>query len=64
MPRYSSAVRRNWIFTILVSTLQNLCITAAFCPVREIMEKEKKEKSLAIAEGRPAIVWKQGHSPN
>uniref|UniRef100_K3ZG68 AAA ATPase AAA+ lid domain-containing protein n=2 Tax=Setaria TaxID=4554 RepID=K3ZG68_SETIT len=46
------------------SDLKNLCITAAFCPVREIMEKEKKEKSLAIAEGRPAIVWKQGHSPN
>ncbi|CAN6334331.1 unnamed protein product [Urochloa humidicola] len=35
------------------SDLKNLCVTAAFCPVREIIEKEKKEKSLAIAEGRP-----------
>nr|CAB3466113.1 unnamed protein product [Digitaria exilis] len=35
------------------SDLKNLCVTAAFCPVREIMEKEKKETSLARAEGKP-----------
>ncbi|RLN01131.1 uncharacterized protein C2845_PM06G30630 [Panicum miliaceum] len=35
------------------SDLKNLCVTAAHCPIREILEKEKKEKSSAIAEGRP-----------
>ncbi|THU57165.1 hypothetical protein C4D60_Mb03t00640 [Musa balbisiana] len=35
------------------SDLKNLCVTAAHCPIREILEKEKKEKNLAIAEGRP-----------
>ncbi|XP_066358331.1 uncharacterized protein [Miscanthus floridulus] len=35
------------------SDLKNLCVTAAHRPIREIIEKEKKEKSLAIAEGRP-----------
>ncbi|GLJ48048.1 hypothetical protein SUGI_1014540 [Cryptomeria japonica] len=34
------------------SDLKNLCITAAFCPIREVLEKEKKEKSRAIAEGK------------
>ncbi|KAJ3681380.1 hypothetical protein LUZ60_015869 [Juncus effusus] len=35
------------------SDLKNLCITAAHCPIREILEKEKKAKSLALEEGRP-----------
>ncbi|KAJ1265716.1 hypothetical protein BS78_08G097300 [Paspalum vaginatum] len=35
------------------SDLNNLCTTAAQCPVSKIIEKEKKEKNLAIAEGRP-----------
>lgn len=35
------------------SDLKNLCVTAAHCPIREILQKEKKEKSLALAEGRP-----------
>ncbi|KAK3139958.1 hypothetical protein QOZ80_5AG0393260 [Eleusine coracana subsp. coracana] len=35
------------------SDLKNLCVTAATCPVREVLEKEKKEKNLARAEGRP-----------
>ncbi|XP_072966578.1 uncharacterized protein [Typha angustifolia] len=35
------------------SDLKNLCVTAAHCPIREVLEKEKKEKSLAVAEGRP-----------
>ncbi|XP_028068786.1 uncharacterized protein LOC114271363 isoform X5 [Camellia sinensis] len=35
------------------SDLKNLCVTAAHCPIREILEKEKKEKSLALAENRP-----------
>ncbi|KAL6622385.1 hypothetical protein ACP70R_032264 [Stipagrostis hirtigluma subsp. patula] len=35
------------------SDLKNLCVAAALCPIREITEKEKKEKSLAKAEGRP-----------
>ncbi|GLJ47455.1 hypothetical protein SUGI_1001540 [Cryptomeria japonica] len=34
------------------SDIKNLCITAPFCPIREVLEKEKKEKSLAIAEGK------------
>ncbi|KAG8389476.1 hypothetical protein BUALT_Bualt02G0233300 [Buddleja alternifolia] len=35
------------------SDLKNLCVTAAHCPIREILEKEKKEKFLAVAEDRP-----------
>ncbi|PIA32895.1 hypothetical protein AQUCO_04300080v1 [Aquilegia coerulea] len=32
------------------SDLKNLCVTAAHCPIRELLEKEKKERSLALAE--------------
>ncbi|KAM0948537.1 putative transcription factor interactor and regulator FHA-SMAD family [Dioscorea sansibarensis] len=35
------------------SDLKNLCVTAAHCPIREILEKEKKERNLALADGRP-----------
>ncbi|KAL2535301.1 AAA-type ATPase family protein [Forsythia ovata] len=35
------------------SDLKNLCVTAAHCPIREILVKEKKEKALAVAENRP-----------
>ncbi|CAH9096056.1 unnamed protein product [Cuscuta epithymum] len=35
------------------SDLKNLCVTAAHCPIREILGKEKKEKALAISENRP-----------
>jgi SpoVK/Ycf46/Vps4 family AAA+-type ATPase len=35
------------------SDLKNLCVTAAHYPIREILEKEKKEKNLAKAEGKP-----------
>ncbi|KQJ87390.1 hypothetical protein BRADI_4g10700v3 [Brachypodium distachyon] len=35
------------------SDLKNLCVTAAHYPIREILEKEKKEKSVAKSEGRP-----------
>lgn len=35
------------------SDLKNLCVTAAHCPIREILEKEKKEKNAAMAESRP-----------
>ncbi|XP_073106503.1 uncharacterized protein [Elaeis guineensis] len=35
------------------SDLKNLCVTAAHCPIREILEKEKKERILALAEGSP-----------
>ncbi|WCJ21355.1 P-loop containing nucleoside triphosphate hydrolases superfamily protein [Euphorbia peplus] len=35
------------------SDLKNLCVTAAHCPIREILETEKKERSLALAENRP-----------
>lgn len=35
------------------SDLKNLCVTAAHCPIRELLDKEKKEKSLAVAENRP-----------
>ncbi|KAL5996096.1 hypothetical protein ACLOJK_026169 [Asimina triloba] len=34
------------------SDLKNLCVAAAYCPIREILEKEKKEKLLALAENR------------
>ncbi|GMI69426.1 hypothetical protein like AT1G02890 [Hibiscus trionum] len=36
------------------SDLKNLCVTAAHCPIREILEKEKKERASAVAEDRPA----------
>ncbi|XWS31706.1 hypothetical protein CRYUN_Cryun23aG0099200 [Craigia yunnanensis] len=35
------------------SDLKNLCVTAAHCPIREILEKEKKERAMAVAENRP-----------
>ncbi|PAN43645.1 hypothetical protein PAHAL_8G252500 [Panicum hallii] len=35
------------------SDLKNLCVTAAHYPIREILEKEKKEKNLAKVEGKP-----------
>ncbi|KAG5567716.1 hypothetical protein RHGRI_003047 [Rhododendron griersonianum] len=35
------------------SDLKNLCVTAAHCPIREILEMEKKEKALALADNRP-----------
>ncbi|XP_068664265.1 uncharacterized protein [Aristolochia californica] len=34
------------------SDLKNLCVTAAHCPIREILEKEKKERALALTENR------------
>lgn len=36
------------------SDLKNLCVTAAHCPIREILEKEKKERALALVENRPS----------
>ncbi|KAE8699613.1 hypothetical protein F3Y22_tig00110576pilonHSYRG00042 [Hibiscus syriacus] len=36
------------------SDLKNLCVTAAHCPIREILKKEKKERASAVAENRPA----------
>jgi SpoVK/Ycf46/Vps4 family AAA+-type ATPase len=35
------------------SDLKNLCVTAAHRPIREILEKEKKEQAAAQAEGKP-----------
>nr|KYP74210.1 ATPase family AAA domain-containing protein 1 [Cajanus cajan] len=35
------------------SDLKNLCVTAAHCPIREILEKEKRERSLALSENKP-----------
>ncbi|KAL3812591.1 hypothetical protein ACJIZ3_013859 [Penstemon smallii] len=34
------------------SDLKNLCVTAAHRPIREILEKEKKDRAAALAEGR------------
>ncbi|KAL8226518.1 hypothetical protein R6Q57_016350 [Mikania cordata] len=34
--------------------LQNLCVTAAHRPIREIIEKEKKERAAALSDGKPA----------
>uniref|UniRef100_A0A2N9E8F9 AAA+ ATPase domain-containing protein n=1 Tax=Fagus sylvatica TaxID=28930 RepID=A0A2N9E8F9_FAGSY len=36
------------------SDLKNLCVTAAHRPIKEILEKEKKEHAAALAEGRSA----------
>ncbi|GMI66585.1 hypothetical protein like AT1G02890 [Hibiscus trionum] len=36
------------------SDLKNLCVTAAHCPIREILEKEKEERASAVSENRPA----------
>ncbi|XP_027339693.1 uncharacterized protein LOC113853311 isoform X2 [Abrus precatorius] len=36
------------------SDLKNLCVTAAHRPIKEILEKEKKEHATALADGRPA----------
>ncbi|CAJ1975036.1 unnamed protein product [Sphenostylis stenocarpa] len=36
------------------SDLKNLCVTAAHRPIKEILEKEKKEQAAALAEGIPA----------
>ncbi|PKA58437.1 Katanin p60 ATPase-containing subunit A1 [Apostasia shenzhenica] len=35
------------------SDLKNLCVTSAHCPIREILEKEKKERKLALSDNRP-----------
>lgn len=34
------------------SDLKNLCVAAAYRPIREILEKEKKEQAAALAEGK------------
>ncbi|XP_039017191.1 uncharacterized protein LOC120148067 isoform X4 [Hibiscus syriacus] len=34
------------------SDLKNLCVTAAHRPIKEILEKEKKERAAALAEGK------------
>ncbi|XWS60284.1 hypothetical protein CRYUN_Cryun07bG0023300 [Craigia yunnanensis] len=34
------------------SDLKNLCVTAAHHPIKEILEKEKKERAAALAEGK------------
>ncbi|CAL0305167.1 unnamed protein product [Lupinus luteus] len=36
------------------SDLKNFCVTAAYRPIKELLEKEKKEQAAALAEGRPA----------
>lgn len=33
--------------------LKDLCVAAAHCPLRETLEKEEKEKNLALAEDKP-----------
>ncbi|GAB4841144.1 hypothetical protein Ancab_021888 [Ancistrocladus abbreviatus] len=38
------------------SDLKNLCVAAAYRPIREILDKEKKEKALALAENKPSPV--------
>lgn len=36
------------------SDLKNLCVTAAHYPIKELLEKEKKERATALQKGRPA----------
>ncbi|URE23310.1 Holliday junction DNA helicase ruvB N-terminus [Musa troglodytarum] len=38
------------------SDLKNLCVAAAHCTIREILEKERKERDAALAEDRPLPV--------
>ncbi|KAG2559127.1 hypothetical protein PVAP13_8NG317500 [Panicum virgatum] len=47
------------------SDLKNLCVTAAHYPIREILEKEKKEKNLAKTEGKhePALYGSEDIRP-
>ncbi|KAL2457261.1 AAA-type ATPase family protein [Forsythia ovata] len=35
------------------SDLKNLCVTAAHRPIRELLEREKKEQAAALEEGKP-----------
>ncbi|OAY47941.1 uncharacterized protein LOC110616864 isoform X3 [Manihot esculenta] len=42
------------------SDLKNLCVTAAHRPIKEILEKEKKERAAAVAEGKPAPTLSSG----
>ncbi|XP_022992485.1 uncharacterized protein LOC111488805 [Cucurbita maxima] len=35
------------------SDLKNLCVTAAHCPIREILDKEKKERISALTDNKP-----------
>ncbi|KAM3307732.1 hypothetical protein P3S67_009475 [Capsicum chacoense] len=35
------------------SDLKNICVTAAYRPIRDILEKEKKEQAAACADGGP-----------
>lgn len=35
------------------SDLKNLCVTAAHCPIREILDKEKKERVSALTDNKP-----------
>ncbi|GAB4829873.1 hypothetical protein Ancab_019519 [Ancistrocladus abbreviatus] len=35
------------------SDLKNLCVAAAHRPIREILDKEKKERAIALAENKP-----------
>ncbi|MCO5587111.1 hypothetical protein L7F22_041058 [Adiantum nelumboides] len=48
------------------SDLKNLCVMAAYRPIREILDKEKKEHDAAIAEGRtpPPLVGTAGSPVN
>ncbi|KAL0355118.1 UNVERIFIED_CONTAM: Spastin [Sesamum radiatum] len=49
LPRRSRVALKYNLFFLF----QNLCVTAAHRPIREILEKEKKERAAALAEGRP-----------
>ncbi|XP_047939920.1 uncharacterized protein LOC125187380 [Salvia hispanica] len=35
------------------SDLKNLCVVASYYPIRQLLEEEKQEKALALAENRP-----------
>lgn len=48
------------------SDLKNLCVMAAYRPIREILDKERKEREAAVAEGRspPPLVGTSGSPVN
>ncbi|PHU15569.1 hypothetical protein BC332_16774 [Capsicum chinense] len=45
--------KENLAQDVDVESVANLCATAAYRPIRDILEKEKKEQAAASADGRP-----------
>ncbi|KAM7512575.1 hypothetical protein LguiB_011450 [Lonicera macranthoides] len=57
-PDFDFATLANMTGGYSGSDLKNLCITAAHRPLREMLEKEKKERDQALAQGKPLPILK------